>query len=155
MSSACVLFVLAVVFVCGVTRGAVAVNCPDMQYFDRKTNQCAPCSSCPPNKAFYRKCYGVYDTQCGRMPMVQLPNFNVLPNEPEVHSQPTTTPLKISETDKKDKWVTLTMILIVIIVLTCLLGVLAVVVFCFAYRHKQRAFLEESGKQSNTCFSHC
>lgn len=150
MASAAMIFGAIIVVMC--IMGVAAVNCPNMHYMDRKLSACAPCSTCPPGQVPHRQCYGYHDTKCG-----SLPNFNFVHDEndvkaddkvsPEVKSEEQSgTTLVITEQDNEDKWFAVTMILVCIIVLATIIGVVAVLVFCVANKHRQRKWLADSGK---------
>lgn len=138
--------------ICALTSSAV--NCPHMHYFNRASGECTPCSACKPDQVPHRQCYGDKDTKCGAMPPIdfgQHSSDNVVrpvsesSGSPSDHQQTATT-MVVTDQNNEDKWFTITMILVCVLVLTCIIGVVAVLVFCVAYKQKQREIMRETGK---------
>ena len=147
-----VIVLVSVVVCCFAARPEVVYSCREGFFFNLETMECTPCSTCQDNEVIRRKCYANHDTSCGPLSQFQFIRTNEAPKSADIkHSQiagntkvPTTSMDFVTEND--DKWFTITMVLVGILVVTCVAGVITVLVTCVVCRRKEREIICEPGK---------
>ena len=137
-------------------------SCAQGQFYNTDQMLCVPCSPCPANKFILRSCWGVRDTKCGtfggkfqfRQPSKQISGSAVVKPKSEVTNQlpvPNKTTMMIADTTSGDRWFTITMVLVGILVFMSVLGVVLAIVSCYVCKkNKQREIICDPGKHK-TC----
>ncbi|XP_053384922.1 uncharacterized protein LOC123536447 [Mercenaria mercenaria] len=145
------LIVLMAVFAscCG-ARSEFIPSCQQGFYFNRAAMECTPCSSCENHQVVRRKCFDDQDTYCGPLSEFQFirPHSSLKSTEskfPQVVDNTDEVPTTPTEfvTENGDKWFTITMVLVGILVVTCVTGVITVLVTCVVCRRKEREIICE------------
>lgn len=134
---------------CYSIRPELTPSCYQGYYFNREALECTPCSTCGENQVVRRNCFDDQDTLCGAFPEL---NF-LRPQSSQVSTDEfrqkfdqtvaaVTTSTEILA-EREDKWFTITMVLVGILVLTCAAGVIFVLVACIVCRRKDREIIYE------------
>ncbi|XP_060596585.1 uncharacterized protein LOC132750590 [Ruditapes philippinarum] len=142
--------VLASVLVCCLaSRPDIIYSCRQGYFFNLQTMECTPCSTCKDNQVIRRKCYEDQDTSCGPLSQFQFIRKHSASKSADSEVQqiarntkvPTTSMDFVTEND--DKWFTITMVLVGILVVTCVAGIIIVLVTCVVCRRKEREIICE------------
>ncbi|KAH3886302.1 uncharacterized protein LOC127842151 [Dreissena polymorpha] len=140
-----VVFLVVAVILCG--AAASTPSCPSMHFFVQEEG-CRKCSECSEGQVMLRPCYGDRDTTCGLFPWSEFKGKPVTSDEsstptPKTPSNDET--LVWPEKTEGDRWFTITMVLVVILVIAMVGGIVALLVLCYVCRQRKlRAITEES-----------
>lgn len=143
-----VILVLLSIVVCSVNARH---GCENGQYYSTRADACLPCSGCHDNEIIKRPCHRDQDTVCGVLKKFHFFHHHKQSNEEktDIVAKTTVYPTASSEIfDDDEKWFTITMVLVGILVLTCVAGVIIVLVTCVVCKRKEREIICEPGKKS-------
>ena len=159
MMQSTVVFAVMLLVVVGASSASISpYSCVQGQYFNRDKMACVPCSACPANQVPLRSCWKDRDTKCGtfgkfefRQPISQqtvVANVDVKPKSDVTHQLPVPqkTTVMVADNTSGDRWFTITMVLVGILVFMCLLSVVLLFVSCYVCKKNKREIICDPGK---------
>ena len=137
----------------------IPYSCAQGEFFNRDLMDCIKCSDCPTNQVPLRACWRDQDTICGTLGKFQFrqPSSRRQPVISSVVRQPETdvthllpvphqTTVEVAEDVSGDRWFTITMVLVGILVFMCILGVVLLFITCYVCKKTKRDVVCDPGK---------
>ncbi|KAL4225416.1 hypothetical protein ACF0H5_016106 [Mactra antiquata] len=137
------------IFVCSATT---IDGCWPGLYYSHAKGECLPCSGCRDNEVIRRQCHKDQDTLCGVFTQFQFfhPYHGVKSDSPQDVAKTTMPPTTSSEIfGNDDKWFTVTIVMVGILVFTFVVSIIVVLVTCVFCRRKEREIVCEPGYTSS------
>ena len=144
---------LAVIFAAiqMLSASSVPYLCVQGEFYNSDLMDCVKCSDCPANQVPLRACWKNQDTFCGtlgkfqfRQPPSQrqpvISSDDIQPETDVIHLLPVPhqTTVEVAEDVSGDRWFTITMVLVGILVFMCVLGVVLLFITCYVCKKTKR-----------------
>lgn len=130
--------------------------CIHGEFFSHDQMACLQCSDCPANQVPLRACWKDQDTVCGplgkfefRQPFQRPVIAKEAQSETVATHQlpvPHQTTVVVAEDVSSDRWYTITMVLVGILVCMCILGVILIFITCYVCKKTKREIVCDPGK---------
>ena len=139
------------------SASSVPYLCVQGEFYNVDLMDCVECSECPANQVPLRACWKTQDTLCGtlgefefrqpqRKPIISSddlqPETDVTNQHPVLHQ----TTVEVVEEVSGDRWFTITMVLVGILVVMCILGVVLLFITYYVCKKTKRDIVCDPGK---------
>ena len=141
------------------SASSVPYLCVQGEFYNSDVMDCVKCSDCPANQVPLRACWKNQDTLCGTLGKFQFrqPPFRQQPvrSSENVRTDtditnllpvPHQTTVEVAEDVSGDRWFTITMVLVGILVFMCILGVVLLFITCYVCKKTKRDVVCDPGK---------
>ena len=148
------------------SASSVPYLCVQGEFYNLDLMDCVKCSDCPANQVPLRACWKYQDSVCGtlgkfefRQPTSQqqpIISSDDLQSKTDVTHQlpvPHQTTVEVAEGVSGDRWFTITMVLVGILVFMCILGVILLFITCYVCKKTKREIDCDPGKLTNFVYS--
>ena len=150
------------------SASSVPYLCVQGEFYNIDLMDCVKCSDCPANQVPLRACWKTQDTLCGalgsfefrqplhhkRQPITSYQNIQPETDVTHQHPVPHQTTVEVAEDVSGDRWFTITMVLVGILVVMCILGVVLLFITCYVCKKTKRDIVRDPGKHVSFLICH-